>query len=35
MIECDLEYIAKWSLSLDLLILLRTPYAVITGRGAA
>ena len=35
MIELDLEYIANWSLGLDLLILLRTPWAVVTGRGAS
>jgi lipopolysaccharide/colanic/teichoic acid biosynthesis glycosyltransferase len=35
MIELDLEYIGNWSLGLDLLILLRTPWAVLTGKGAS
>jgi exopolysaccharide biosynthesis polyprenyl glycosylphosphotransferase len=34
MIELDLEYIRNWSLALDLEILLETPLAVISGRGA-
>jgi lipopolysaccharide/colanic/teichoic acid biosynthesis glycosyltransferase len=34
MIELDLAYIDNWSLRLDLLILLRTPWAILTGRGA-
>jgi exopolysaccharide biosynthesis polyprenyl glycosylphosphotransferase len=34
MIELDLNYIANWSLWLDLLILLRTPWAVVSGKGA-
>jgi lipopolysaccharide/colanic/teichoic acid biosynthesis glycosyltransferase len=34
MIELDLAYVANRSLALDLLILLRTPWAVISGRGA-
>lgn len=34
MVELDLEYIERWSLGLDLKILLLTPKAVITGRGA-
>ncbi len=34
-IELDLEYIERWSLLLDLDILLRTVPAVINGRGAA
>jgi exopolysaccharide biosynthesis polyprenyl glycosylphosphotransferase len=33
-IELDLEYIDRWSLSLDLLILLRTVPAVVKGNGA-
>jgi lipopolysaccharide/colanic/teichoic acid biosynthesis glycosyltransferase len=33
-VELDLEYIDKWSLTLDFLILLRTVPAVISGRGA-
>jgi len=32
--ELDLEYITRWSLTLDLLILLETPKAVFSGRGA-
>jgi lipopolysaccharide/colanic/teichoic acid biosynthesis glycosyltransferase len=34
MIELDLTYIANWSLWLDLLILLKTPWAVVSGKGA-
>jgi lipopolysaccharide/colanic/teichoic acid biosynthesis glycosyltransferase len=34
MVELDLAYITHWSLLLDLLILLKTPWAVVTGRGA-
>jgi lipopolysaccharide/colanic/teichoic acid biosynthesis glycosyltransferase len=34
MINLDLEYIASDSLALDLLILLRTPWVVLTGKGA-
>jgi len=34
MIELDLAYINNWSLGLDLLILLRTPWAILSGRGA-
>jgi exopolysaccharide biosynthesis polyprenyl glycosylphosphotransferase len=34
MIELDLTYIATWSPWLDLLILLRTPWAVVSGKGA-
>jgi exopolysaccharide biosynthesis polyprenyl glycosylphosphotransferase len=33
-VELDLEYIDKWSLALDMWILLRTIPAVITGKGA-
>ena len=33
-IEYDLEYLQNWSLGLDIRILLRTPLAVLTGRGA-
>jgi lipopolysaccharide/colanic/teichoic acid biosynthesis glycosyltransferase len=32
--ELDREYVAHWSLSLDARILLRTPSAVLSGRGA-
>ena len=32
--ELDIHYVEHFSLWLDLLILLRTPFAVITGRGA-
>lgn len=32
--EMDLEYIRSWSIRRDLLLLARTPAAVITGRGA-
>ena len=34
MVELDLEYIRRWSLVFDLKILLRTPRAVLSGRGA-
>jgi exopolysaccharide biosynthesis polyprenyl glycosylphosphotransferase len=34
MIELDLEYVRNWSLALDLEILLETPLAVLSGRGA-
>lgn len=34
MMELDVEYIRKWSLLLDLQILLATPLAVLSGRGA-
>jgi len=34
MMELDLEYVRNWSLVLDLEILLETPLAVLTGRGA-
>jgi exopolysaccharide biosynthesis polyprenyl glycosylphosphotransferase len=34
MIELDLEYVRNWSLVLDLEILLETPLAVLSGRGA-
>ena len=34
MIELDLEYIRNWSLALELEILLETPLAVLSGRGA-
>lgn len=34
MIELDLEYIDHWSLWLDLVILFKTPWAVMGGRGA-
>lgn len=34
MIALDVEYIRNWSLWLDLKILLATPFAVISGRGA-
>ena len=34
MVELDVEYIEHWSLWLDLRILLKTPLAVIGGRGA-
>jgi lipopolysaccharide/colanic/teichoic acid biosynthesis glycosyltransferase len=33
-VELDLLYIDSWSLSLDLTILLRTPWAVLRRRGA-
>jgi len=33
MVDLDIAYIEHWSLWLDLLILLRTPLVVITGRG--
>lgn len=34
MVEMDLEYIRRWSLWLDMYILIRTPFAVVGGRGA-
>ena len=34
MSELDLEYTTNWSLTLDLRILLETPFAVFTARGA-
>ena len=34
MIELDIEYIRKWSLDLDLRILLETPLVVLVGKGA-
>lgn len=34
MVELDLEYVRNWSLALDLEILLETPLAVLSGRGA-
>jgi exopolysaccharide biosynthesis polyprenyl glycosylphosphotransferase len=34
MIDLDLEYIRNWSMALDLEILLETPLAVLSGRGA-
>ena len=34
MVRLDLHYATSWSLWLDLLILLRTPMAVIRGSGA-
>lgn len=34
MVDMDLEYVRRWSLWLDLTIILKTPLAVIRGRGA-
>ncbi len=34
MMELDIQYIQNWSLALDLKILLKTPWVVLTGRGA-
>jgi exopolysaccharide biosynthesis polyprenyl glycosylphosphotransferase len=34
MVEFDLEYVRNWSLAMDLQLLLETPLAVFTGRGA-
>jgi len=34
MVELDLEYVRNWSLGMDLEILLETPLAVLSGRGA-
>jgi exopolysaccharide biosynthesis polyprenyl glycosylphosphotransferase len=34
MVEFDMDYIRNWSLSLDIQILLETPLAVFSGRGA-
>lgn len=33
-VQMDVHYITHWNLSLDLLILLRTPWTVIRGKGA-
>jgi lipopolysaccharide/colanic/teichoic acid biosynthesis glycosyltransferase len=34
MVRLDLQYVANWSIWLDLRILLKTPRAVVTGKGA-
>ena len=34
MVELDLEYVQKWSIAFDFLILMKTPWAVLMGRGA-
>jgi lipopolysaccharide/colanic/teichoic acid biosynthesis glycosyltransferase len=34
MVEFDMDYIRNWSLALDIQILLETPLAVFSGRGA-
>ena len=34
MVRLDLRYATTWSLWLDVKILLRTPYAVFSGKGA-
>jgi exopolysaccharide production protein ExoY len=34
MVELDLDYIARRSLRLDLAIMLRTPWVMVTGKGA-
>lgn len=34
MVELDLDYIRRWSFALDLRVLLETPRAVLSGRGA-
>lgn len=34
MVELDLEYVRKWSIAFDFLILMKTPLAVVMGRGA-
>ena len=34
MVRLDLKYIRQWSLWLDIKILLKTPWVVITGKGA-
>jgi exopolysaccharide biosynthesis polyprenyl glycosylphosphotransferase len=33
-VRLDIRYVDRWSLGLDLLIMLRTPVAVVSGRGA-
>ncbi len=33
-VRLDIRYVDRWSLGLDLLIMLRTPLAVVSGRGA-
>jgi lipopolysaccharide/colanic/teichoic acid biosynthesis glycosyltransferase len=35
MIDLDIQYVERWSLWLDILILLRTPAVVLTARGAS
>ena len=34
MVRMDIKYIRDWSLWLDIKILLKTPWVVITGKGA-
>jgi lipopolysaccharide/colanic/teichoic acid biosynthesis glycosyltransferase len=34
MVDLDLQYIEKWSLWLDVSILIKTPLVVVNGRGA-
>jgi lipopolysaccharide/colanic/teichoic acid biosynthesis glycosyltransferase len=34
MVRLDLRYMKEWSIWLDILILLKTPWAVINGNGA-
>jgi len=34
MVRLDLNYATRWSLWLDITILMRTPYAVLLGEGA-
>jgi lipopolysaccharide/colanic/teichoic acid biosynthesis glycosyltransferase len=34
MVRLDLQYIRHWSLLLDLKIIVKTPFAVLNGRGA-
>jgi lipopolysaccharide/colanic/teichoic acid biosynthesis glycosyltransferase len=34
MVKLDIDYVENWSLMSDMILLLKTPYAVFTARGA-
>jgi lipopolysaccharide/colanic/teichoic acid biosynthesis glycosyltransferase len=34
MVRMDIQYLRKWNLLLDIKILLKTPFVVLTGKGA-
>jgi len=34
MVRLDIRYISEWSLWLDIKLLFRTPWVVVTGKGA-
>jgi lipopolysaccharide/colanic/teichoic acid biosynthesis glycosyltransferase len=34
MVRLDLKYINEWSLLLDIKLLLKTPWVILTGKGA-